>query len=95
MNSSDIPAPMIPILSFDIRSIPSPDTFGGRMRVTSKCKWISFPVLRPEDLNTRNLVVADLSETPPASRATEEFRDRAAAGGDLRVLLRQIFASLI
>jgi hypothetical protein len=32
------------------------------MRVTRELEWVSFPVLRPEDLDTRDFVIADLSE---------------------------------
>src|SRR6185369_1058597 len=32
------------------------------VRVTRELEWVSFPVFRTKDLNTRNLVVADLSE---------------------------------
>src|SRR5689334_8924021 len=56
------PAPMIPIFSFAIALTFRQHALGCLTSFARECKRISLPVLGPENLDARHLVVADLSE---------------------------------
>src|SRR5215217_4944825 len=63
-----------------------------RARITRKLEWVSFPVLRTKDLNTRDFVVTNLAERRDHLSERQDSESRQQTVAIFQLHARQIFS---